>query len=149
MSSTWRSGSLPVISADAGHSRVLPDVTGNPVASWDANGHKVIMKHDELRRPAERWVKTGSRDFRLLQKNIYGESGGAAALRRRAFAESVWKVYDGAGFAGKRRVRFQGQSPEFDPDPLSSIRSCNLSGARKLIHSCTSSAKTWRLDCST
>src|SRR5207247_1056987 len=65
---------LSAISVDAGHSRALPDAAGSPFVNWDANGNKVLINYDELRRPTERWVRRRAGDYHLTQKTFYGES---------------------------------------------------------------------------
>lgn len=98
---------LSVDSVDAGLARMLPDAGGAPLASWDANGHQVLVKADALRRPTERWVRLGAGSHRLSQVTLYGEAAGAAALAGNLRGQ-VWKVYDGAGLQEHQRFDFKG-----------------------------------------
>lgn len=96
---------LAVISVDAGHARALPDVAGAPTVSWDANGHKVLVKYDELRRPTERWLRRGAGNYHLTQTTLYGESAGAPPAG--SLRGQVWKVYDGAGLQENQQFDFK------------------------------------------
>lgn len=63
-------------SMDAGERRMLADVAGKPLRSWDSRGHEFSFKYDALRRPLETRVKGGDGPVPLdnvYEKIIYGE----------------------------------------------------------------------------
>lgn len=98
---------LRIDSIDAGLKLTFPDVAGNPVYAWDGEGHTVLMKYDELRRPTEIWVRDeGATNYYIVQKTIYGEE--KTDPEDTKHRGKVWKVYDGAGLASSEMYDFKG-----------------------------------------
>ncbi|GII61303.1 hypothetical protein Skr01_13880 [Sphaerisporangium krabiense] len=83
---------------DAGERRQLLDVTGVPVITWDARGHRTRVELDALRRPVRSLVSGGALTGEILRELVvYGESvpGG----ERRNLRTRVAERRDGAGVA--------------------------------------------------
>jgi RHS repeat-associated protein len=115
---------LTVDSAEAGPSRVLPDVAGQPALSWDARGFRTRFVTDALRRPVETWVQAPGGPEALATKTVFGESLADPARtyhRGRAFL-----TFDAAGMTIAERYDFRGRverttrrlarDPSADPD---------------------------------
>ena len=99
-------------SMDAGESHVLLDISGKPIRSWNARGHRQRPVYDQLQRPTHFFVSPINdplNDFQneiLTDLTIYGESHpDAEALNLRG---ASYQVYDGAGVVTSRRIDFKG-----------------------------------------
>ncbi len=97
---------LVIDSQDAGLKKMLPDVQGNPIYTWDANGNRVTVNYDALRRPTQTWNKPGTRAEFLADQIIYGEAKPSSETTNHR--GQVWKVYDGAGLAINEHFDFKG-----------------------------------------
>jgi YD repeat-containing protein len=74
-------------SPDAGETRVLLDVAGQPVRTWKSGGVVITQTYDALRRPRATFDGTRVHVF-----NVYGEFDDTDHARGR-----LWRQYDGAG----------------------------------------------------
>jgi len=93
-------------SMDSGERRVLADIGGKPIRSWDSRGHILRSTYDELQRPTHRFVQRESEPELLAERTVYGEGHSeAASLNLRG---QVYQVYDGAGVVTSRRIDFKG-----------------------------------------
>lgn len=97
---------LGIISRDAGHKRLFWAVDGQPLYHWDAVGNRVNTGYDELRRPADTWVRKADGTLFLSEKRFYGESRSQASMVNAR--GSLWKHYDGAGLALNQKIDFKG-----------------------------------------
>ena len=96
---------LAIQSVDAGPKWLVPDVTGNPIWSKDANGHEVKLEYDTLRRPTLTWVKVPNEtEAYLAEAKVYGEAKGQETNHR----GQLWKSYDGAGLVENQAYDFKG-----------------------------------------
>lgn len=68
---------IVVHSADAGRKAVFLAVDENPICSLDANGNRVRIEYDALRRPTRTWVAHDGGDEILAEAILYGEEMGA------------------------------------------------------------------------
>jgi RHS repeat-associated protein len=98
-----RGGPLFTTSADAGWSRVLPDVLGKAVRSWDARGHALRYSYDELRRATR--VYLDGKDEKLVALHVYGEAHPESLARN--LRTQLYQTYDGAGVATNARFDFK------------------------------------------
>jgi len=64
------------------------------IYEWDSNGHKKVIKYDELQRPKEMWVQNGTK-IRLVERAIYGDEKPNA--KNFNLIGKIYKQYDGAG----------------------------------------------------
>ncbi|GAA1970931.1 hypothetical protein GCM10009776_37400 [Microbacterium deminutum] len=102
-------------SMEAGERRILLDVGGLPIRTWDGRGHAFRIEYDTLRRPRHRFVSGGDAaqsDPRVLGHEVmfasieYGEGQDddiALNLRTRAS-----RVFDGAGVVISEAHDFKG-----------------------------------------
>ena len=99
---------LRIDSKDAGVKYVLPDVANNPVYTWDANGNRVRVVYDALRRPMQTWVDRGAphNDTILNQVTLYGERLSNPEIGNHR--GQVFAILDGAGVAVSKRYDFKG-----------------------------------------
>jgi RHS repeat-associated protein len=74
-------------SPDAGETRILLDVAGQPVRTWKSGGIVITQTYDALRRPRATLDGTRVHVF-----NVYGEFDDTDHARGR-----LWRQYDGAG----------------------------------------------------
>src|SRR5690606_4561339 len=88
-------------SMDAGERRVLPDIGGKPIRSWDSRGHTLRFTYDELQRPTRLFVQREGESELLAERIVYGEArANAGSLNLR---DQVYQVFDGAGVKTNRR----------------------------------------------
>ncbi len=85
-------------SMDGGETRMLPDVLGSPVRTWDDRGRMFTRKFDALNRPTESWVTEAGAD-KLIAVLNYHDSDGADAADARALnlIGAAFESYDQAG----------------------------------------------------
>jgi RHS repeat-associated protein len=93
-------------SADAGWSRMLPDVASKTVRGWDARGQRLRYGYDALRRPTDVFFGAEHAAEELVGRHVYGE-GHPEALARN-LRTRVYQTYDGAGVATNARFDFEG-----------------------------------------
>lgn len=93
-------------SADAGWSRILPDVVGKTVRGWDARGHALRYRYDALRRPTHVFVAAARTAEILVARHVYGEEHPDAVPRN--LRTRTYRTYDGAGIATNERFDLQG-----------------------------------------
>jgi hypothetical protein len=79
-------------SMDSATRWILRDVLNNPIYKWDSRGNAISTKYDELRRPLEVYLQTGTIDRKLVELFVYGEEGQENNHHGRIF-----KHFDGAG----------------------------------------------------
>ena len=95
-------------SMDAGERRVLPDIGGKPIRSWDSRGHTFRTTYDALRRAVRSFVTGADADNTdreiLFERTIYGEGQGDALNHR----GRVFQVFDGAGVVTNEEYDFKG-----------------------------------------
>jgi RHS repeat-associated protein len=91
--------------SDGGTRRILSDVTGQPIRTWDARGQTFRMEYDPLRRITHRHV-TGTGDEILLERSIYGEQHPDAATQY--LHGRLFRRYDGAGMTSHDSYDFKG-----------------------------------------
>jgi len=85
---------LHLASMDEGQRWMLNDVLGKPFHAWDSRDHALRTAYDELRRPAELFLRRGADPEMLVQRTVYGEAQPDPEnnnLRGRPF-----QVFDGA-----------------------------------------------------
>jgi RHS repeat-associated protein len=93
-------------SMEAGECRVLVDVGGKPIRSWDSRGQILRTTYDQLQRPTHLFVQRENEPELLAGMTVYGEGHpGAEGLNLRGQA---YRVYDGAGAVTSRRFDFRG-----------------------------------------
>ncbi len=95
-------------SMDAGERRVLADVGGRPIRSWNSRGHAFRTEYDELRRPARSFVagadaNNPNREI-VFEHTVYGEDQGDTLNHR----GRVFQVFDGAGVVTNEVYDFKG-----------------------------------------
>ncbi len=95
-------------SMDAGERRLLADIGGQPIRSWDSRGHVFRTEYDELRRPVRAFVAGADADDPereiLFQRTVYGEDQGDALNHR----GRVFQLFDGAGVVTSDAYDFKG-----------------------------------------
>ncbi len=107
-------------SRDAGEKWTFPNVLGNPVYTWDANGNRIESKYDELQRPINFIALKPDGNSILFEKTVYGDRKGMSAAERNASQQNnligqVKIQYDGAG-----KVEIPGY--DFKGNPFETIR---------------------------
>jgi RHS repeat-associated protein len=91
------------INADGGARRILNNVAGKPIRSWDSRGHLFRMLYDKAQRPTQRYVSTNGAAEILVDLAIYGEGQATANLCGRVF-----RHYDMAGYLENTQYDFKG-----------------------------------------
>ena len=89
--------------ADAGARRMLANVAGNAVYTWDAREHVFRQVYDAAQRRTHRYVSTDGTAEQMLDLVVYGEGMPGANLCGRIFRQ-----YDGAGFIENTTYDFKG-----------------------------------------
>ena len=116
-------------SMDAGERRVLADIGGKPIRSWDSRGHILRSTYDELQRPTHLFVRREDNSELLAEKTVYGEKHpDAESLNLRG---QVYQVYDSAGVVTSHRIDFKGNL---------------LVGSRQLARAYRATMDWWVLD---
>jgi RHS repeat-associated protein len=111
---------LGINSVDAGHRWALLAVDEQPVQTWDANGNRVEIIYDGLRRSIETWVYRHNADppgsKSLDQAIIYGErlatTGNPMAPLTGNHRGRVYATLDGAGVVFNLTYDFKGNLRE-------------------------------------
>lgn len=97
-------------SMDGGERRLLPDIGGKPIRSWDSRGHTFRTEYDPLQRPVRTFVigadpEDPEREL-LTERMVYGEQHpGALELNLRG---TLYLLLDQAGAATSDRYDFKG-----------------------------------------
>jgi RHS repeat-associated protein len=60
-------------SMEAGERWLINDVAGQPMRAWDSRAHQFRSTYDQLRRPAETFLRDGSGPEQLIARVVYGE----------------------------------------------------------------------------
>ena len=81
-------------SIDAGDDRVLANVMGNPVRSFDAKGHTIVAEYDALHRPVKKSV-SGDGFGNVVERLVYGE--GIEGATDKNLRGRLYQHYDQAG----------------------------------------------------
>jgi RHS repeat-associated protein len=90
---------------DGGERRMLSNVAGNPIRSWDARGFAVRTLYDALERPTHRYAsKDGGAEI-LLERLFYGETHPDPTLNLKT---RLFRRYDGSGLTSSDRYDFKG-----------------------------------------
>jgi len=88
---------------DGGERRMLPDVVGHPIRSWDAREYAVWVRYDPLRRPTHRYVSLDGGPTALASRTVYGEG-----MPDRNLCGEMFRHYDQSGVSGNERCDFKG-----------------------------------------
>jgi len=88
---------IKTISAEAGQSRMLPDLAGTPVRSWNSRDIVMRMTFDAVRRPTHVYAKIGAATETLVLRTIYGEELGSPASADDNLRGQVYRNYDSVG----------------------------------------------------
>lgn len=88
---------------DGGERRMLCDVEGHPIRSWDARGHAARLRYDANRRPTHRYVKTGAGPEHLVARTVYGEGHADKNL-----CGQIFRYYDQSGVTSNESCDFKG-----------------------------------------
>ncbi|MCP4605255.1 MAG: hypothetical protein GY847_32850 [Proteobacteria bacterium] len=97
---------LRTINIDAGDDRVFSNVMGNPVASFDARGHKITAEYDALHRLTKKTV-TGNDLNNVVERLKYGES--IADPEKNNHRGQLYQHYDQSGRMRVLRYDIKGQ----------------------------------------
>jgi RHS repeat-associated protein len=87
---------------DGGERRVLSDVTGKPIRTWDARGRAFQLRYDLLRRPTHRYVTVNATTI-LLERSVYGEGRASQNL-----CGQLFRQYDQAGLTSHDAFDYKG-----------------------------------------
>jgi RHS repeat-associated protein len=98
--------SLHQRTADGGPRWTLDDVTGSPVAAWDATGRRLRHAYDDNRRLTTVRLREAGNPETVVSLAIYGEPLPGAADRN--LRTRVWRQYDTAGAVTTQRFDFKG-----------------------------------------
>lgn len=94
---------------DGGARRMLNNVVGKPLRTWDARGATFRMRYDALQRPTHRFVLNAGLNEVLLERSVYGEKHPEAD---RNLKSRLYRHYDGAGVTSNERYDFKGNIQE-------------------------------------
>jgi RHS repeat-associated protein len=97
---------LRVTSKDAGERRVLRNVLGAPLRSWNSRGFVTTLHYDAARRPLRTVVTRPDASTFTAVRMVYGES--VAAPEAQNLRGQVFRVYDGAGLQQSNAFDFAG-----------------------------------------
>ena len=98
-------------SIDAGRQVVLPAADGQPIRQWGANGDRIRVGYDALRRRTHLWVRdAGAPGERLAELTVHGEIHPQAAAR--FLVGRVHRRYDEAGVSRVDRHDLAGNVSE-------------------------------------
>jgi RHS repeat-associated protein len=93
-------------SADAGWSRLLPDVVGKTMRRWTARGNVLRYEYDALRRQTRMFVRSQREREVLATLHVYGEELPHAEARN--LRTRTYRTYDSAGIATNEAFDFRG-----------------------------------------
>ena len=85
------------VSAEQGTSRLLPDLAGAPLRTWNSRLFRMRTVFDALRRPTHVFSKHDTDDETLVLRTLYGESLGSSASRAANLRGQPYRRYDSAG----------------------------------------------------
>lgn len=96
---------------DSGHKRMLVDIGGHPIRSWDNRGYTVRIRYDAARRPTHRYVSGGDSGGGgaagvaeiLASRTVYGEG-----MPGRNLCGELYRHYDQAGVSANESCDFKG-----------------------------------------
>jgi len=88
---------IKTVSAEAGASKILPDIAGTPVRSWNSRDVVMRTKFDAVRRPTHVYSKIGTATETLVLRTIYGEELGSSASLADNLRGQIYRNYDSAG----------------------------------------------------
>lgn len=94
---------------DGGERRMLNNVAGKPLRSWDARGSTFRTRYDALQRPTHRFVALAAANEILLERSVYGEKHPEVD---RNLKGKLYRHYDGAGVISNERYDFKGNIRE-------------------------------------
>ncbi|HEU4706052.1 MAG TPA: SpvB/TcaC N-terminal domain-containing protein [Solirubrobacterales bacterium] len=103
-------------SADGGERRLLRDAGGLPLLGTDSREHTVTHLYDELRRPTDLRVQTGTAPPRVAERIVYGE--GLAGAAEANLVGAVHSRYDEAGVTTTERRDFDGNVVSASYQPI-------------------------------
>jgi len=104
---------IRTVHIDGGNDRVLHNVMGNAVCTWDAKGTKVTTTYDILQRPVSRYVLNpfgsaqGTALDNIVEYMIYGETVADAAAKN--LKGKLYMHYDQAGRVTVPLYSFKGE----------------------------------------
>jgi RHS repeat-associated protein len=90
-------------SMDGGARRVLPDITGAPIRSWDDRAHAVRLRYDLNRRITHRFVATSGGPEHAVSRTVYGEG-----LPQLNLCAQIFRHYDQSGLSSNESCDFKG-----------------------------------------
>lgn len=94
------------LSMEAGESRVLADVAGQPIYAWDSRGRRFHSTYDPLRRPLDVVLRAADGSEPVIGQTVYGEArANAEALNLRG---RVFRHRDQAGAVVSEAYDFKG-----------------------------------------
>ncbi len=104
-------------SMEAGERWRLDDAAGNPIRQWDSRQFERRIAYDALRRATDVYVRSGGSE-RLVERNVYGESRGAAQNHR----SRLYQRFDSAGLVTHSTYDFKGNLTSQQRELLSTYR---------------------------
>ncbi|HVZ38022.1 MAG TPA: SpvB/TcaC N-terminal domain-containing protein [Candidatus Kapabacteria bacterium] len=90
---------------DGGERRILQNVHGDVIRTWDARGFTLRILYDALRRPTHRYVDRAGFGETLAERMVYGERHSDAT---RNLKGHLFRHYDSGGVASHDRHDFKG-----------------------------------------
>lgn len=100
--------SIRTTSKEAGESRVLPDINGLPIRSWNSRDFVMRTTFDALRRPTHVYSKQGTATETLVLRTIYGEELGSSTSLASNLRGRAYRSYDSAGAETNVSFDFKG-----------------------------------------
>jgi RHS repeat-associated protein len=97
-------------SVDAGDRWMLGNVTGNPMRSWNSRGFQLRYVYDQLQRPTQLYVQSGTAAETLVECSVYGEA--LADPQTQNLRGMMYQHYDEAGVATNVSFDFEGHLSE-------------------------------------
>jgi RHS repeat-associated protein len=91
-------------SIDGGERWILRDAAGKPLYEWDSLGRQRHTVYDELRRPAELRLRSGTGEI-TVTRSVFGKTAALEATNRRG---RVTHTHDGAGVVTHEEYDFKG-----------------------------------------
>jgi RHS repeat-associated protein len=90
---------------DGGERRLLGNVAGRPIRSWDTRGQAFRLRYDAMQRLTHRFVERPDGTKALLERSVYGERHPDPI---RNLKGQLFRQYDGAGVSSQERYDFKG-----------------------------------------
>ncbi|WP_050787615.1 SpvB/TcaC N-terminal domain-containing protein [Rhodococcus jostii] len=94
---------------DGGERRLLSNVAGHPIRSWDARGQVFQLRYDPLQRLTHRFLSRPDSEDVLLERSVYGDRHPDPT---RNLKGQIFRRYDGAGVSSNERYDFKGNPTE-------------------------------------